>query len=304
MSQLALPLASVVILILSGWAMRRSGFLPAESWPPIERLVYFVLFPALLFLALARADFTGQPVWAVGGLLVTVQLLVAAAVSLVRRRMSVPGGAYTSAVQGVVRWNSYVFFVLVPDLFGPQALPLAAIAVAAMVPPANVLSVAALARYGSAKVSGIGGFLRAMASNPLVLASLAGIAWNQWGPPLPALVVLPLETLGKATLSLGLLTVGAGLRAVVVPGSTALIAIVCALKLVAKPLAAFALGSLLGLRGDALGVVVLATSVPTATSAYILARILGGDAELMATIITLTTILAVLTMPLMLLLVS
>ncbi|MDX6748369.1 AEC family transporter [Geminicoccaceae bacterium 1502E] len=304
MLQLVTPLASVALLILLGWALRRLGFLPAESWPPIERLVYFVLFPALLFLELARADFTGLPVFEVGGVLIAAQLSMAAAASAVRRQWQVSGESYSSAVQGVVRWNSYVFFALVPGLFGAAAVPLGAVAVAAMVPLANLLSVAALARYGRARVHGFGGFLRAMASNPLVVATLAGVAWNQLAPPLPEIAAVSLETLGKATLSLGLLTVGAGLRTVAMPGSLRLVTAVSALKLLVKPLLAFALGSLLGLGGAALGVIVLATAVPTATSAYILARILGGDAELMAAIITITTLLALLTMPLMLLLVT
>lgn len=304
MLQLVTPLASVALLILLGWALRSSGFLPAESWPPIERLVYFVLFPALLFLELARADFTGLPVLELGGVLAASQLAMAAAASSLRRSWQVPGPAYTSTVQGVVRWNSYVFFALVPGLFGPAAVPLGAVAVAVMVPLANILSVAALARYGRARVQGLGGFLRAMASNPLVIATLGGIAWNILGPELPELAVVSLGTLGKATLSLGLLTVGAGLRAVAMPGSLRLVAAVSGLKLLVKPLLAFAMATAAGLSGPALGIILVATAVPTATSAYILARIMGGDAELMAAVITVSTLLALVSMPLMLLLVT
>jgi malonate transporter len=106
--------------------------------------------------------------------------------------------------------------------------------------------------------------------------------------------------LAQATIALGLLTVGAGLRlgaAIRWPG---LLLATCAAKLLVMPGSAYFLAHLLGLQGPALGVTLLALGAPTATSAYILARLLGGDAELMAAIVTATTLGAVLTLPLVL----
>jgi malonate transporter len=293
-------LAPVAILIGLGFGLRLVGFLTPAGWAAVERLVYFALFPPLLFLELARADLAGQPVLAFGGTLLATQLLMAAGVAAARPRLGLPGPAYTSVLQCVVRWNSYVALAAAPALFGAAGGPLVAIAIAFMVPAANLISVTALARHGGGTRPGITATLRAILGNPLILACIAGSGVNASGLALPPLVSEPLSILSRATLALGLLAVGAGLtpraalrRPLIVLGTTIA-------KLVAKPLLAIGIGTLMGLDPTVLGVAALACGVPTATSSYILARLLGGDAELMAGLITATTLGAMLTLPLVL----
>jgi hypothetical protein len=293
-------LAPVALLIALGFALRRTRFLDEAGWRAIERLVYFALFPALLFLELARAELAGAALFRFGGVLLATQLAMAAIAALGRRHLRVPGPAYTSVVQCVVRWNSYVAVAMAPLLFGPAGVPLAAVAIAVMVPAANVLSVIALAQHGGRRAPGPLAMLRALVSNPLILACVAGIAASLAGLRLPSLVVEPLAMLARATLALGLLAVGAALAPGTVLGRPWLVLAAGALKLVAKPLLGLGLARLAGLDGTALGMVALVCGVPTATSSYILARLFGGDAELMAGLITATTLAALLTLPLML----
>jgi malonate transporter len=293
-------LAPVAVLIALGFAFRRTGFIDDAGWAAIERGVYFVFFPALLFLELARADLDGEAVLRFGGVLLATQLLMAAAAALARRRLAIPGPTYTSLLQCVVRWNSYVAVAMAPLLFGRAGVPLAAVAIAVMVPAANVLSVLALARHGSGGAPGLLAMARVLAGNPLILACLLGLAVNLAGLGLPPLVAEPLAMLARATLALGLLAVGAGLLPRAVLGRPLLVLLAAALKLLVKPLVGIGLGWLAGLEGTALGMVALVCGVPTATSSYILARLLGGDAALMAGLITATTLLAFLTLPPML----
>ncbi len=296
-------LAPVAILIAFGQLLARSRFITEAGWTAMERLLYFVCFPALLFVELARADFTGQPVIAFGGTVLVAQLAMAATAAWLRQPLGLPGPSYTSVVQCVVRWNSYVALAVAPAMFGRQAAPLAAIAVAIMVPVANLLSVAALARYGSGRAPGILSTLRALLSNPLVLACLLGTLVNLAGAGLPGLLAEPLTMLGRATLALGLLVVGAALRPKSMLTRPLWTLVAAAGKLLAKPLLALLIGLAIGLDPTALGVAVLVCAVPTSTTSYILARLLGGDAELMTGLVTTTTILAMATMPLVLALV-
>jgi predicted permease len=297
-------LAPVALLIALGQLYRRTGFLDDAGWAAIERSVYFVFFPSLLFLELARADLAGEALLRFGGVLLATQLVMAAAAALLRRPLAIPGPAYTSLLQCVVRWNSYVAVAMAPLLFGAQAVPLAAVAIAVMVPAANVLSVTALASHGTGSAVGPLAVLRSLAGNPLILACLAGLVVNLTGLRLPPLVIEPLGMLARATLALGLLAVGAGLQPRSVLGRSLLVLVAALLKLVVKPLIGLLLGRLAGLEGMALGMVALVCGVPTATSSYILARLLGGDAQLMAGLITATTLLALLTLPLVLALVG
>ncbi|HMR30939.1 MAG TPA: AEC family transporter [Geminicoccaceae bacterium] len=299
-SQSVLAVAPVAILIAFGHLLARVRFVAEPGWAAMERLLYFVCFPALLFVELAKADFTGQPVLSFGGTVLAAQLAVAAIVWRLRRPLRMPGPSYTSVMQCVVRWNSYVALAMAPMLFGRQAAPLAALAVAIMVPVANLVSVAALARHGSGGAPGLLPTLKALSSNPLILACIAGILVHVAGTGLPVLVAEPLSVLGRATLALGLLAVGAALRPAAMLTRPMWMVVAAGCKLLAKPLLALAIGLAAGLDRTALGVAVLVCAVPTSTTSYILARLLGGDAELMTGLITTTTIMAVLTMPLVL----
>lgn len=293
-------LVPVAVMIGLGYGLRASRFMPEPSWAPIDRLVYFVLFPALLVRELAQADLTGLPVARMAVALVATQVLMALGARLLRHRLALAGPTYTSVLQCVVRWNTYVALALAPSVLPPDATPLVALAVAIMVPVANLMSVVALARHGSAGPIDARSLARAVATNPLILACLVGIALNLSGLGLPDLVAEPLAILGRATLALGLLTVGAGLRPAHALDRLGVVGLTTTAHLLLRPALGVALALLLGLRGAPVEVVALASAVPTATSSYILARLLGGDAELMAALVTTTTIAALLTLPLVL----
>ena len=151
-------LAPVAMLIGLGYALRASGFMPEAAWAPIDRLVYFVLFPALLVRELAGAELAGLPVARMAAVLLATQLVMAAlAAWSSARRLRLDGPAYTSVLQCVVRWNTYVALALAPAVVAAEGVPLVALAVAVMVPAANVMSVAALARHGTRRPRRAGG---------------------------------------------------------------------------------------------------------------------------------------------------
>lgn len=299
MATIVQALAAVALIVALGLVLRRSGAMPSASWAPIERLTYFVLFPALIAVELARADLAGSGGLRVALALVGAQLSMFALAFPLRRLLALDGPRFGCLVQGFVRWNSYTALALAPLLFGAEALGLAAIAVGSLTPVANLLSVWALARHAPAGAARVP-LVRALATNPLLLACLVGSGWNLLDLPLPRLVQEPLAILGRATLALGLLAVGAGLEPLRHWRAGSVIAVVAIGRLLVEPAIAILLARLLGLDGVALGVVALCAAVPTASSAYILARLMGGDAELTAAIVTVTTALAVLTLPIVL----
>ena len=290
-------LASVALLIGLGFALRSSGFLPQPAWATVDRLVYYVMFPALLVSELAAADLADMPVPGMAASLLAAQSAMAALASRARKLLHLDGPAYTSVLQCVVRSNTYVALALTPALIGAEGMALVALAIAIMVPAANLMSVAALSRHGAAGRTGVLAFARAVATNPLIVACLVGIGVNAAAIELPTLLREALAMLGEGTLALGLLTVGAGLRPNSVLDRPGLIALTTSAHLLLRPALGATVALMLGLGGVAVDVVALACAVPTATSSYILARLLGGDAELMAALVTTTTVAALATLP-------
>lgn len=162
----------------------------------------------------------------------------------------------------------------------------------------NFLCISAFVIWGDTKSGGILFFLRQVFGNPLIVACALGWSLSLSGIGLHALAEDTLEIIGRAALPLGLLAVGAALKPEAVRGHAGPILLASLVQFLLKPLTAALLITTTGLAGVAAAVVLIGFITPTAPSAYILARQLGGDTESMASIITFQTLLAFLFMPL------
>ena len=303
MSVVVTAIVPVFLLIVLGAGLRRAGWPGDGFWAPAEGLTYFLLFPALLFRGLATADLRGVPIEPIAGVLVISALAMVAVLLALRRGLRTADAAFTSVVQGAVRFNTYLGVALTAALFGADGVTLAAIYLAIMVPLGNVICVGALAIYSgpsAGRGTNLTRIVVELARNPLVLACIAGIAVNLAGLPLPRWIDAFLAILADAALPLGLLCAGAGLDIRAARAAAPLIALACGLKLVVMPALTFGAAEIAGLAGLAATVVVLFNALPAAPTAFVLARQMGGDAELMAGILTAQTAAAVVTLPLLL----
>ncbi|MDX1711118.1 MAG: AEC family transporter [Rhodovibrionaceae bacterium] len=299
MSQTLVAILPVFLVIALGNIFRRTGFLPMEFWAAVNRLTFNVLVPALLISGLSRADLAGTNI---GPMLVAVtvpMLGLAGLLWVLRPAMPVSGPAFTSVYQSVIRPNAYIAFAVALSLYGQTGLSAVALALAPTVPLVNLFSTAVLARHGSVPAGG-SSIIRQVARNPLVLASLFGIGLQLAGLRLPPIVDETVAIAGQAALPLALLSVGAGLRikAALAAGRAVLGA--SALRLLLMPLLTAAVAYAIGLEGMPLFIAILFNGVPAATVSYVMAREMGGDAPLMAGIITVQTALSMLTLPVLL----
>jgi hypothetical protein len=294
-----------VFLVIALGVLLKQTLLPDRSaWDSLERLTFYVLFPALLTVTTATADLSEVPVAGVGGALFFAIIILSAILLLFRvpisRALGINGAAFTSIFQGTVRWNTYVALAIAGTMFGTPGLALASVAIVAMVPILNFICVLVLARYAADKAPDARATAGMVLRNPLIWSVLAGIAINLAGVPLPGIAVSFLEILGRGALALGLLAVGAGLELGKALRPNLAVIVTVFLKLAVMPAVAIDLALWFGLSGPPLLVVAIASSVPSAPGAYILARQMGGDAPLYAHLLTMQTLVALLTIPLVL----
>ena len=293
-------LLPVFLLIVLGFILKRSLMRLETQWHGLERLTYYVLFPMLLIQTLVKADLSKVPVAGVGGALLLSALamsLLCLALRPIFSRWDIDGPAFTSIFQGATRWQTYVALAVSGNLFGETGLALASVAMVAIIPLVNVLSVSVLAHYASPEKQSVRGIVMTVVKNPLIWACAIGLAVNVTHLPLPKIWHEVAEALGRSSLGIGLLVTGAGLHleGMFRPSLAASVAVF--LKLVLMPVIAVALALWFGLSGSNLAIVTACAAVPASSSAYVLARQMGGDAPLLAQIITLQTILAAITMP-------
>jgi len=290
--QLALIIVPIFALILLGALLRRYSKVAEEGWRGIERLIYFVFFPALLFHSLSHAqiDFAAALPMLLTGLAVTLAGMLLGYVS--QFLFHDPPKVFAAAFQGSFRFNSYVGLAVAGALHARPGIAAIGLLMGFLVPLANVASVAVLARHGESN------WLREVLGNPLILATAGGVAFALAGWSLPPLLSQTLELLARASLPLGLIAVGAGLRLNSLSHARGHLWYGAAVKLLVLPALAWWLGRRLGLDAMRFEIVLLFAALPMSTVAYVLAVRMGGDARVTAAQVALTTLLSMLTLPL------
>ncbi|MBF0381216.1 MAG: AEC family transporter [Magnetococcales bacterium] len=294
-------LAPIFLIVLGGVFLNYLRFPGDDFWPMAERFTYYILFPALLIFKLGTATFEQIAAWEIIFAVSLPLIIVSTLLLILSKWFWKNGPAFTSLFQGSVRFNTYVGLAASQQIFGEDGLIIAAMVIAVMIPLINVLCITVFALKTSKKAPSIQGLLWEITKNPLIIGCFIGILLNLSGATLPFWSVSFLEILSQPALPLGLLAVGASLKLTDFTTSISAIVISSSIKLLIIPVVAWAAGSTIGISGLTLQIVTLFFCLPTAPSAYILARQLGGDHKQMATIITAQALLAMLTMPLMLL---
>ena len=297
-------LLPVFIVILIGYGLRRFRIIHDDQWQGLDRFCYFVLFPAIIFKEIAAADFSGVPVLQMAMAMMLAVLTMFAVLVILHRpimaALKIDGPQFTSVLQGAARWHTFIAFAIVPLQFGPRALPLAAVSAAAMTPLLNILCVIVMSRFVPGARVPPKTLALSIILNPFVFSSLGGVAWQLSGLAMPAIGLQVLDMIGRGALGLALLTVGAALRLGEAMTNWPPLAAAAMLKLLVMPLIMAATLTLMGVTGDAFAVALLCAAVPTGSGAYVLARQMGGDAPMMANILTLQVIAAAITIPLVL----
>jgi malonate transporter len=296
-------LLPVFIIIICGYVFKKTRFPGDDFWPGTERIVYYFLYPALLFSSSAGAswDFfsVASMVWAI----LAAMFVMSGLLLLLRTRLSRNDASFTSVFQGSLRFTSYIGFAAAFALFGDEGLYLAAVFITVMIPVVNILSVMVLVRYGDQK-GGWHWIFTTVIKNPLILSCLAGMSFNILGLQLPVMAENFTTILGKGSLPLGLLAVGASLQITGMKKTGGELIYACLLKLGFMPLLMWLSCNLFGVDKLSTAVAVLFAALPGSPLSYILAKQLGGDSRLMSSIIAVQTGISMVSLPLILSLVS
>jgi predicted permease len=278
-------------LILIGFLLFHLTKWGTQFWAGLEKLVYYVLFPALLFSSTARTslDFGSTGKMLQAALLAS---LCGIALGWLAKPLFRAGPmAFESGVQTAFRFNSYIGLAIASRLAGEQGTSLLALIIGFAVPMCNMAAVHALVHKG-------GGLLRELAKNPLLIATAGGMAFNLLGLTIPDILGATLSRMGSASIACGLIAVGAGLRLSGLHEAKGMAAYLLAVKLLLLPLIGYGMGRWFGLQGAQLQILVMFCALPTASSCYVLAARMGGNGPFVAFLVSASTVLSAVTLPL------
>lgn len=281
----------IIVLIALGYGLRRSGWFSDGIWRSVESLVYFLLFPALLFVTLAT-----RPIdLAIGGaMLLTGAIFLFSGVALgiaARPLLRPEPRALASVFQCGIRFNAYIGMAIMAGLSGPDGVSAFALLAGLAIPFVNVASIWALTRHEQLRL------WRNIATNPFIIATFLGLGWSSTGLTLPTIARVSLDFLGQPALPLGLLATGAALTWTLERGHAALIGYFLTIKLLMLPLIALLGGWYLNLQPTHLAAAVVLAALPPAASAQVLAARLGGNPQIVAVTTGIGTALAIITLP-------
>ncbi|WP_076592360.1 AEC family transporter [Herminiimonas arsenitoxidans] len=279
------------MLILFGAVLFRVTNWHEEFWIGTEKLIYYVLFPALLFYSTARSPIN------FGTTAQFLQIVIATCVAgialgwLAKPLFKAGPMIFESGLQTAFRFNSYIALAIAGRLGGDEGVSLMGLAIGFAVPLCNMAAVHAL-------VKNKGNLLMELIKNPLLMATMGGVIFNLLGFHLPDLASAFLSRLGNASIALGLIMVGAGLRLNGLEASKGIAAYFLVVKLLFVPIVAYVLGLWIGLSPLHLQMVVMFAALPTASSAYVLAVRMGGNGPFVAFLISAGTLISMASLPL------
>ena len=303
MQQIFFSILPIFLITMLGTGSKKYWLTSDEFWKGLEKLSYFVLFPAVLFNYISTADISStELITLVFGLIVS-SLIVAAGMFWYQRQYDIDNVEFTSIFQGGLRYNSYIFFALGSALYGEQGLGIVAVISSYMIIFTNVISVLMFNTYitpaansEASRLETGKALVQKFTTNPLILASVSGFIFNYLELHMNIGLHHTLVSLSNAALAMGLMNVGAGLKFTFNERYVNRIMISGLIKLCILPIITFIILSILGITGTPKAIGVLYSGLPCASTAYILSKQLGGDADLMASIITVTTVISVFTL--------
>lgn len=297
----------IFAIILLGFGLRKSNFVPKEHWRVLEELCFWIFFPCILATTLIKADLSaielGPYVFSALAMMVSLGIFTLFLWPLLRGLWETSRGQFSTVYQTVTRWHGFIALAIVLKLYGPEGGALIALAMAVMVPFLQITNILVLATFSDDEnQSGpsLSKVVRTIVVNPLLWGVLSGLILNLLNVNVWEPAMTMADLLGRAALSMSLLALGAGLslKAALNPSRELLVGLIG--KLLLTPAVMAGWGLWFGISGLSFSVLMVCASVPTAMNGYLLAKKMGGDADLYAATSTVQTVVSFFSIPLVL----
>ena len=293
-------LGPVVLVVGAGFVAGRRLGVEAGS---LARLAYWIVGPVFIYDVLSSADLEAALVLRLVAATVATMAVSGAVAGLVARGLGRAFGVAAAIVLTTIYGNVGNFgLAIVAFTFGEEALPLAGVVLL----PVHVIGVVVGVAAASVQRVSPWTALRAGLVAPMTLAAVPALIVNLGDVSLPLSLQRPIDLVGAALIPLMLLTLGvqlAGMRRIRADGSAGgeggavTMGVPVVGKLVVAPVVAAAVATAVGLDGTPAGVLVLQSAMPTAVFTSLVALEHGLEADLVTSIVVVTTLASLVTLP-------
>ena len=289
----------IFLLMIIGAIIKRYWLTSDEFWRGTEKLSYFLLFPCALFSYIASADLKNNQILHVIGLLILASSILSAGLIIYKKKSGIGAKVFTSIFQGSVRYNNYMFFGIGSALYKETGLSMIAIIALYLIVFTNIISILTFNIFlekekDSDYFNRLFNLIKKFTLNPMIFASLIALIFNKFEIKIDGSLNSLLQNLSNSALTMGIITIGSALKLSIKNiAQLKLIFITVINKLIIMPIITCILFYVFHVEGMVREIGILYSCLPCATTSYILSKQLGGDADLMASIITFETIFSI-----------
>ena len=297
----------IFAIVLLGFGLRKSNFVPKDHWRVVDELCFWLFLPSLLATTLIKADLSAIELWPYAftllAMMASLSVITFMIWPLVKTFWGTSRGQFSTIYQASTKWHGFIALAIVLKLYGEDAGALIALSLAIMVPVLQVANILVLVTFSDAD-NQAGPSLSKVAKSifviPMIWGVVIGLIVNLTQVPVWDPIMTMVDLLGRAALSMSLLALGAGLslKAMLKPSRELFVGLFGKLLVTPAVMAGWAVW--FGVSGLSISVLMVCASVPTAMNGYLLAKKMGGDADLFAATMTMQTLFSFLSIPLVL----
>jgi len=226
--------APILMLILTGWCIRRFFITDLTFWDSLNRFIYYFALPVLLVTALWQMDINLVKWRELVFSAVSITLLISLLLFTIKKYLSVDNKTFSSIFQGGIRYNTYILVGLLTATMGTAGIVFFGILSISMITVTNILSISVLSMY-SGSGSSIYFVFKKTITCPLIVAALLGFLLNASGLKLPNFLATYFDYISSSVIALSMLAVGSGLKLHKSIHNVRHIILSCSIKLVLMP---------------------------------------------------------------------
>ena len=286
--------SSILLVMLLGYGLSKKLLTDSLFWQGISKLSYWVLFPVLIVRTLAHATIDTGLLLPLFTIFTVALILILVYCVLVARLLGLDGASTAALTQGGMRHNGFIGLAVLVDIFGLPGQELGALIIAVLLPSTNilsVLSVSLLVRKNQPQKQLLSTLiLKELLRNPMLVGVAIGLLLNVLSISIPTILDQSMDLVSRAALPLLLLGVGASLKMSSLRGRWLPLMAALSAKFLVFPVLFLGGAWWFNLSPLVTVCVVVFGALPTAVSAYPFIQQMGGNAKLMADIITLQTL--------------
>lgn len=288
----------IFLMMLLGMLFRKLGWMDEVFAAKMNKFVFLVPLPVLLFEQLATVDFS--EVWDIKFILfcfvvTAISITISTLISLLWKDRSIKG----EFIQATYRSSAALLGIaFIQNIYGTAGM--APLMIIGSVPLYNIMAVVVLSVFkpgnNSFDKALVKKTLKGIATNPIIIGIVAGFVWSALKLPKPTILHKVVSNVGATATPLGLMSMGATfeLRKATSKMKPTIVAVF--MKLVGFCAVFLPVAAVLGFRNEELIAILVMLGSATTVSCFVMARNMGHEGTLSSGVIMMTTLLSAFTL--------